>query len=746
MAAKTMTGLPGTLLPAEAPQPKKDPADQPLPPLREDLVLHAGPSGRDGAPTWVIEDPARDRFFQIGRFEAEVLRRWGLGTARAIAESISRETLMHAEPKDVLRGAEFFLKMGLAGGAADPKTTERLKREVQAKGKTPFWKFLLHHYLFFRIPLVNPDKFLEKTLPLVEGIFFTRTFLIATLIALAAGLYLVSRQWDAFTHTFLHFFSLEGAALAGITLLATKVIHELGHAYTAKRFGCHVTSMGVAFMVMMPLLFTDTSGAWKLRKERERLSVVSAGVLSELTVAAWATFAWSFLPDGGLRSAAFMVATTTWVMTLLINMSPFMRFAGYYFLSDLLGVANLHQRSFALARWKMRRFLLGAKEPLPEYFPPDLSRTLVLYAWATWIYRFFLFLGIAALVYHAFFKALGIFLFCVEVGVFLLFPILRELWAWAKLYWSRNVTKRSIILPAAVLLIIGIGLVPWRGSVTVPAVIRPAGMTTIYAPVGAQVKAINARKGGEVRKGALLYELASPKLMNEVERLESEVALLSWQESFMRVNRETGGEARVAERTKRATLARLSEARNRAAKLQVRAPVDGRIIYAEDPLSPGEWVSEGEKLAVIAEGHLEAVGYLSERDLGRIEPGASARFVAENGLESPLKLVVTDIAATATRHLGEVPELASPMGGGIAARDAPPDILRTVDERDRSAGRVWVPDEALYQVKLAPGDDAAEISAEAVLRGTVVIEGRPESLLGRFLSYGFSVLLRESGF
>ncbi len=163
-------------------------------------------------------------------------------------------------------------------------------------------------------------------------------------------------------------------------------------------------------------------------------------------------------------------------------------------------------------------------------------------------------------------------------------------------------------------------------------------------------------------------------------------------------------------------------------------------------LSPGEWVSEGEKLAVIAEGHLEAVGYLSERDLGRIEPGASARFVAENGLEAPLKLVVTDIAATATRHLGEVPELASPMGGGIAARDAPPDILKTVDERDRSAGRVWVPDEALYQVKLAPGDDAAEISAEAVLRGTVVIEGRPESLLGRFLSYGFSVLLRESGF
>lgn len=37
-----------------------------LPPLREDLRLLPGPSGEDGAPTWTLHDPARNRFFRIG--------------------------------------------------------------------------------------------------------------------------------------------------------------------------------------------------------------------------------------------------------------------------------------------------------------------------------------------------------------------------------------------------------------------------------------------------------------------------------------------------------------------------------------------------------------------------------------------------------------------------------------------------------------------------------------------------------
>nr|WED68047.1 hypothetical protein PJ912_17895 [Pectobacterium colocasium] len=96
----------------------------------------------------------------------------------------------------------------------------------------------------------------------------------------------------------------------------------------------------------------------------------------------------SFLPDGMLRSAAFMLATTTWIMTLAINLSPLMRFDGYFLLSDGLQMPNLQNRGFAIGRWQMREWLFGLGDAPPEHFPRWLQRTLVGYAFAVWIYRF----------------------------------------------------------------------------------------------------------------------------------------------------------------------------------------------------------------------------------------------------------------------------------------------------------------------------------------------------------------------
>lgn len=49
--------------------------------------------------------------------------------------------------------------------------------------------------------------------------------------------------------------------------------------------------MGIAFMVMMPLLYTDTTSAWRLRRKRERLMVCAAGVSAEIALGAWAALA-----------------------------------------------------------------------------------------------------------------------------------------------------------------------------------------------------------------------------------------------------------------------------------------------------------------------------------------------------------------------------------------------------------------------------------------------------------------------
>ena len=127
---------------------------------------------------------------------------------------------------------------------------------------------------------------------------------------------------DRFKSTFLYFFNWNGLLLYAFSLVAVKAIHELGHAYTAKNFGCNVNSMGIAFLVFFPFLYTDNTNAWRLRDHRKRLTINFAGISTELHLAIIATFFWGISEPGLFKSVAFFVATTSWVSSLLINISP----------------------------------------------------------------------------------------------------------------------------------------------------------------------------------------------------------------------------------------------------------------------------------------------------------------------------------------------------------------------------------------------------------------------------------------
>ena len=95
-----------------------------------------------------------------------------------------------------------------------------------------------------------------------------------------------------------------------MALVFAKALHEMGHAVTATRYGVRVAHMGVALLVMFPMLYTDTSESWKISNPRQRLAIASAGIITELALAGLATLAWGLSPDGAIRSALFFLATT----------------------------------------------------------------------------------------------------------------------------------------------------------------------------------------------------------------------------------------------------------------------------------------------------------------------------------------------------------------------------------------------------------------------------------------------------
>ncbi|MEY3668856.1 MAG: hypothetical protein RL258_251, partial [Pseudomonadota bacterium] len=376
-------------------------APQAWPQLRSDLQCTYAVDRRTGEPMATLSDPSRNLFFQLDWPSLEVLQRWSLGSPEAIVENIHKTTPLTVEEDSVLTLLKFFSENHLLA-PHDSRTVARMVKEL-VLSRRAWIKNLLHQYLFFRLPLVQPDAWLSRWMGLA-GLFFSSFFLWISLGVLLVSVALLTQQIDVFWSTLVDTMTWDGLTAYAITVLAIKVLHECGHTFAAKRYGCRVPVMGVAFVVLWPMAYTDTNDVWRLKDPRQRLAVSSAGIVTELLVAIWASFAWLLLPDGALREAAFFLATTSWVLTVLINASPFMRFDGYFILSDLLDMPNLHARSFAMAKWRIREWLFRLGDPCPEEFSPTARRAMFLFAWATWIYRLVVFLGIALLVYHFFFK------------------------------------------------------------------------------------------------------------------------------------------------------------------------------------------------------------------------------------------------------------------------------------------------------------------------------------------------------
>jgi len=696
-----------------------------LSPLREDIKLLPGPSAHDGAPTWTLYDPAAHRFFRIGWVEFEILSRWGLGTIDRVAAAVCDETTIHAKSADVVEVARFVEAAGLLMPLGDAGVARLVAVGERRRDSAAGW--LLKNYLFLRIRLINPDRLLGHLLGLVRWMM-TPAFAIVLAAFGLTGFYLIARQWEAFTHSFLHVFSLQGALVVGLALSAAKIVHEFGHGLMTKRFGCRVPAMGVALLVLWPVLWTDTTDAWRLTSRRQRMAIDAAGMLAEITLAIFASLAWSFLPDGPTRTAMFLLASSTWILTLAVNLNPLMRFDGYFLLSDMLDMPNLQDRAFALARWWMRERLFGLSDPPPERFAPARQRILLCYAYCTWIYRFTLFVGIAFLVYHFAFKALGLFLMAVEIGWFIVRPIVGEFRVWRQRLSARRVTINSVATCSLALLAVGVLLVPWPASVEAPALLRAERQTALYTGVAGQLIDFTV-SGVRVEAGQAIARFQSPDIEHRRATTLATINGLRAQLAGQAFDRDAKNSLEFSWNKFERAVADLSVIEAEAATLVVRAAYDGVVMDVPPHLRPGLWMPRREIIAYLIDPSTQIVeAYVEEADLPRVHPGADATFYPENN-EETIALTVVSVSPASVTEL-DPPEIASINGGGVAVRKNP-------------AGKL-VPDTAVYKVRLAPKQKMIAIARKQ--RGAVEIKGDDVALLSRLYQRVAAIVVRETGF
>ncbi|MDM0052477.1 HlyD family efflux transporter periplasmic adaptor subunit [Variovorax sp. J22R115] len=696
-----------------------DPADQPTPPLREDLRLSEAGPGQRGDPAWVIQDTVVNRFYRIGWLEFECLLRWGQ-SPRRISEQIAEQTALKPDVRQVLDFRRFLEQHQLL--RPGPEAVARLLGRSQGNAWMS-WRWWLHHYLFFRIPLLRPQVHLARISRHLGWLFSPVTGWLVIVLGLT-GIVMVLHQWDTFATDVVESFSTEGLLSFALALIVAKTLHELGHALVATRLGLRVAHMGIAFVVMWPMLYTDTGESWKLRSSRQRLAIASAGILTELALAGLSTLGWALSDPGPLRNALLYLATTSWVLSLALNASPFMRFDGYFILSDLLDFPNLHERSGALARVALRRSVLGLDEPWPEPFSPARRRMLVAFAVATWLYRLVLFLGIAVAVYLFFFKLLGIVLFAVEIAWFIVMPVWRELKHW----WARrkDVVRGRRIMLAMVLIALMLALaVPWRTQVHARGVARAEQQLRVYAPYPSLLQQIHA--AGRVKAGDTLAVLDEPDIAARSQG--NEASFRGYQERLAGLMADPSGLAQEAATRQRlnAQFEQVRAARTEMARLNLQAPFAGQWLDVNPDWRNGQWIGSRELIGVLVDpSRWQVDAYVQQDEVQRLSIGSSVRFYPE-GQPVPIRGHVIAIGTTRVNQL-EHPMLSSRFGGP----------LNTVPH-----GEALVPAPALFHV-LVQLDEAVPNLKET--RGHLQIEAARRSLLADGLTRVFAVLLRESGF
>lgn len=693
-----------------------------LPSLDPSIRISRAPDG-DGEPYWTLHHPPSDRYFKIDWAAFECLSRFSRHkSADALKAEIEENTTLSIT-RDQIADIVRFLHGNALVALKDQEISQAAPR------RAPLWKKAMHGYLYFTVPLFRPQEFLRKTYPAISFLF-SRFFVLGMLAFLGMMVLATLPRLDEFLHTFTQMVSLEGAAAVLIVFGLIKIVHEWAHAYTATRYGVDVPHMGVALIVLYPVLYTETTGSWRLSSRRARIHIALAGILAELCLAGIFLAVWHIAPPGSLwQSAAFLVTVVSLAGSLLINLNPLMRFDGYYLFSDLTGIDNLQSRSCAMARWKLRELLFALGDPVPEDAPPARKKLLLVFGTSLLIYRFFLFLGIALLVYHMFFQPLGLLLFLVEIVWFILLPIWSELIIW----WKRRrdiLARPRTLAPAFVLLALFLMVVtPWKGSVTLPAMLHAAQQEIIYPPGPSQILRLAVEEGQVVKAGDILATLSSADLERDLKKARQTLSALETMRARAQTNPVLLQDPALSEETIEKARVEVRAVETNVARLTVRAPFDGIVRDLGADIEEGRYVAPYQALlTVVGQDDWVVSGYADEGDQPRIESGATAFFYPGNSLFERRTASVTVVALTGEARM-IWPELSSQFGGPVPS------------DPDRDGGAA-VARRALYEIRAGLQDMDGRDNPQ-VLRGYLRIATVRKSILSIWINDLISVFQRE---
>ena len=148
--------------------------------LRTDLELFRGEPEPDGSATWIVFDPVSDKYYRLSEEYHQIIG--------CMSENMELDAFMDKlrkrgvrSDKDVIMKVLSFLNYNNLMLHVYKVSEEKAAKHQEMKRKNLI-NIILYTYLFFKVPLLSPDHFLERTLGTVKKIFNKWTFFLLGIV------------------------------------------------------------------------------------------------------------------------------------------------------------------------------------------------------------------------------------------------------------------------------------------------------------------------------------------------------------------------------------------------------------------------------------------------------------------------------------------------------------------------------------------------------------------------------------
>ena len=553
------------------------------------------------------------------------------------------------------------------------------------------WKRRWLNPMSIRIPLLDPEKFLERYAERVRPLFsragFALWFMTVMLAVIFAGMH-----WGAITENVMdRVLNPWNLLIMYFTYPLVKVLHELGHAFATRVRGGEIHEMGIIFLVLIPIPYVDATASAGFRNKHHRIIVSAAGMMVELFLAAIALFVWLNVETGLVSAVAYNVMLIGSVSTLFFNGNPLLRFDGYYMLADAVEIPNLGVRSTRYLNYLAMRYLYG----MDGVASPVSAR-----GEAAWFAGY----GIAALLYRlaimcaiALFVASKFFIFGVLLAIWALF--LQVVMPLYKHYAFLLRDSRLERLRLRAFSVNGLGIGALVGLLFfMPAPLWTMAEGVVWLPEQSRIRAsadcfiskVLAADNSNVAHGEAVIVCEDPLLEAQVAVQKAQFEGLQARYQLER-SRDTVEAASIRQEMDAAEQ-EFEVARQQLQDLNLRSPASGKLIipYAAD--LQGRFVKRGETIAYVStDAVTRARVVVSQDDFGLVRRNTDrVELRPANAVGAVYAASINREVPAASEHL---PSKALGTGGGGKI---------AVDPSDESGTRTL---DSLFQVELELTDD-----------------------------------------